>query len=208
MSSADLAVLATTLGLYVAIVLSPGPNFALVSRLAASGAREAALGSSVGFAVAATIYALVTMAGFAVILNELGWLARGVQIVGGVYLVWLGIGSWRRSKAHQAAPQEGEDLLTGLQGVRLGTLVSFSNPKGIAFFIGLFAAAIPPGTALWAKIVIIVGVFTIELLWYGAVALLLSTSGPRAMYQRFRRSIERALGVMLIFFGVRLVVEK
>ena len=45
----------TTLGLYAAVVVSPGPNFALISRLAASDARPAAIGATFRLAFAATL---------------------------------------------------------------------------------------------------------------------------------------------------------
>ena len=46
----DFVVILTTLTLYLALMVSPGPNFAFVSRLAISGSRKGAFGASVGFA--------------------------------------------------------------------------------------------------------------------------------------------------------------
>jgi threonine/homoserine/homoserine lactone efflux protein len=46
----DFVVILTTLTLYFVVVVSPGPNFAFVSRLAISGSRKGAFGASVGFA--------------------------------------------------------------------------------------------------------------------------------------------------------------
>jgi threonine/homoserine/homoserine lactone efflux protein len=63
---ADLTVIMTTLALYLAVTISPGPNFAVVSRLAVSGSRRAAYGASVGIGLASIIYASLSMAGLAV----------------------------------------------------------------------------------------------------------------------------------------------
>jgi threonine/homoserine/homoserine lactone efflux protein len=200
--------IATSLGLYAAVVVSPGPNFALISRLAVSGERLAAIGAAFGFAVAATIYAILSMAGLALILTKIGWLATSVQIAGGCYLIYLGTTAWLTAKPSNVV-QQARAMTTGpWRGLRMGLLVDLSNPKAIAFFIGLYAVAIPPETALWAKIVILTGGFTLEIVWYGLMTLLLSSRPVQNIYGRFSRRIERAIGTLLIAFGIRLISEK
>lgn len=158
----DFSVVLATLSVYVAVVVSPGPNFALISRLAVSGARGAAFGATVDLALAATCYAVLTMTGLALVLQRVGWLASLVQIAGGVYLVYL----------------------------------------------GLYAVMIPPGTLPWAKAAVLVGGFSIEVLWYGLVTLLMSSQPARAAYRRVGKWIERVIGTLLAGIGVRLIAEK
>jgi len=79
----DLSIVVATLSVYAAVVVSPGPNFALISRLAIAGARPAAVGATIGLALAATLYAILTMTGLALVLQRVGWLATAVQIAGG-----------------------------------------------------------------------------------------------------------------------------
>jgi threonine/homoserine/homoserine lactone efflux protein len=198
----------TSLGLYAAVVVSPGPNFALISRLAVSGERSAAIGAAFGFAVSATIYAILSMAGLALVLTKIGWLATSVQIAGGCYLVYLGTMAWLTAKPSSVV-QQARSMTTGpWRGLRMGLLVDLSNPKAIAFFIGLYAVAIPPETALWAMILILIGGFMLEIVWYGLITLLLSRRPIRNVYDRFSRRIERAIGTLLIAFGIRLISEK
>jgi threonine/homoserine/homoserine lactone efflux protein len=203
----DLTVILTTLGLYLALTVSPGPNFALVSRLAISGSRRAALGASVGIASASIIYAVLSMTGLAVLLREIGWLASGVQIIGGCYLVYLGVSAWLDA-GKKVAVENPIGARNGWYGLRTGFLVDLSNPKGIAFFVGLYAAVIPPDTALWAKAIIIAGGFSIEAIWYGLIAMLLSTPAARAIYVRLGRWIERLIGALLVGFGLRLIYDR
>lgn len=204
----ELFVIATALGLYTAVVVSPGPNFALISRLAISGARPAALGATLGFAVASFVYAVLTMTGLALVLTRIGWFASLVQIVGGCYLIYLGVMAWFASRPAAAAHQGAVASVGAWRGMRMGAVVNLANPKGITFFIGLYAVAIPTETALWAKIVILGGGFAVELLWYGAVIFLLSSRAARAAFERFGQWIERAIGSVLAAFGLRLIAEK
>ncbi|SDX62554.1 LysE family translocator [Roseicitreum antarcticum] len=204
----EIIIVVTVLALYAAIVVSPGPNFALVSRLAISGARRAAVGATIGMACAATFYAVLSMSGLALLLTRIGWLAGAVQIAGGLFLVYLGVKSW----LYRPAPDDADTLAptqdSFARGLRLGILVNLGNPKGIAFFISLYAATIPPGTSTGAKTAILAGGFALEVLWYGLVVWLLSTEPARRAYRRFGIWIERAMGTFLILFGIRLILEK
>lgn len=205
--STNLTVILTTLALYSALTVSPGPNFALVSRLAVSGSRSAALGASFGIATASVIYAILSMTGLAVLLTEIGWLAGGVQIAGGCYLVYLGFNAWFDA-GNAVAPHRLIGGRTFWYGLRTGFLVDLSNPKSITFFVGLYAALIPHNTALWAKTIIVGGGFSIEAIWYGLVAMLLSTPRVRAIYARLGRWIERFIGTLLIGFGLKLIYDR
>jgi threonine/homoserine/homoserine lactone efflux protein len=204
---ADLTVIATTLALYLAVTVSPGPNFAVISRLAVSGSRRAALSASVGIGLASIIYASLSMTGLAVLLREIGWLARSVQLCGGAYLIYLGVSTWIGAGAlvGVAEPAAARGVWYGL---RTGFIVDLSNPKGIAFFLGLYAVAVPQGTALWAKVSIIAGCFVLETLWYGLVAALLSTPAALMLYRRAGKSIERVIGACLTGFGIRMIYER
>ena len=134
--------------------------------------------------------------------------------MGGCYLAWLGVQAWRHAgqMPMQADPSSADPARSGLtdalRGFRTGMAVNLSNPKGIAFFVGLYAVAVPPGTTLWTKATILAASFAIEVLWHGAVIALLSTGRARGVYARLGVAIERALGGLLALFGVRLVVEK
>jgi len=203
--NSEMSIIGTALGLYAAGVVSPGPNFALISRLAVSGAKPAAAGATLGLAMAATFYAILTMTGLALILTRIGWLARLVQIAGGCYLIYLGLRSWLSATPAAATHPTLAD--GGLRGFRTGFLVNMSNPKVIVFFVSLYAVAVPPQTALWIKLLILAGGFLLEIFWYGLVTALLSTAPARAVHDRFGLWAERAIGTLLAGFGIRLIAD-
>jgi threonine/homoserine/homoserine lactone efflux protein len=159
------------IALYLAVTVSPGPNFAVVSRLAVSGSRRVSFGASVGIGPASIIYATLSMAGLAVLLRQIGWLARAVQVCGGCYLVYLGVSAWIGAGAliEAASPVA---VRSGGYGLRTGFLVDLSNPKSIA-----------------------AGCFVVETLWYGLVAAMLSASAALIIYKRLGKWIERIIGV-------------
>jgi hypothetical protein len=67
--------------------------------------------------------------------------------------------------------------------------------EGIAFFLGLFAAAVPAATPLWAKLTVLSAGGMIEVAWYAAVSFVLSAGPMRAGYQNVRRTPLIAAGL-------------
>ncbi len=203
----EFTIILTTLGLYAVAVVSPGPNFALISRLALAGSRTAAWGATIGLALSATFYAILTIAGLSVLLARVGWLASLVQIAGGSYLVYLGVRTLLEAKVRPAGEPAAPVRETALHGLRMGIIVNLTNPKVITFFLSLYAATMPAEASLWTKLAVVVGGFLLEIMWYGLVILLFSTPPARAAYDRVGHWIERAMGTALTAFGLILISE-
>lgn len=206
----DVSVLGAVLLVYVVVVVSPGPNFALVTRLALAETRSTSAGAIVGLAVAASVYAIAAMSGLSVLITQVGWLARFVQLAGGGYLVYLGVNLWRSKRAsgnHQEFETKHRDR-DFRSGFRLGLVVNLSNPKAIAFFIGLYGVAIPPSTSLATRGVILAAGFALEIVWYSIVTYALSRRRLRATYQRHARTLDRVIGTLLMVFGIRLATDR
>lgn len=195
--------------IWLAAVVSPGPNFLVVSRLALSRSRRSAIGATFGITVGSLAYAALTMFGLSVLILRFVWLGDAIRIAGGTYLVWLGIQAWRAQPedlqpAIAGAGQGGPSLLYGL---RVGFLTEITNPKGIAFFLGLFAAAVPAATPLWAKLAVLSAGGVIEVTWYTVVSFAPSSGPMRAGYRRIRRTADRVLGTLLIALGLRVALD-
>ena len=209
LSFVDFTVLAYVLGLYAVIVVSPGPGFALVSRLALRGERSKCGGAIVGLALAGTFYALLAMIGLAAVLSQIGWLARVVQIAGGLYLVYLGLSAWRNSgQPIEMQVGKTDPGRSFAQGIRTGMIVNLSNPKAITFFVSLYAAVVP-ADAHWAtRVFILIAGLLIELLWYWIVGRTLTFTVFQSAYRASARWIERILGSLLVAFGSRLILSR
>lgn len=197
--------------IWLAAVVSPGPNFLVVSRLALSHSRLSAFGATLGIVAGSLIYAALTMFGLSVLILRVAWLGEVVRVLGGTYLIWLGVQTWwaapdepRPGMAAAASRSRPPSLLHGL---RAGFLTEVTNPKGIAFFLGLFAAAVPATTPLWGKLAVLSAGGTIEIAWYTAVSFALSSEPMRTGYHRMRRTADRVLGTLLIALGLKVALD-
>ena len=186
-------------------MVSPGPAFLVLSQLAIGRSRAAAFGASLGIALGAILYAALTLWGFTLLVSQIAWLGTALRIAGAVYLVYLGLSLFHAaSDGEEAKPQAPSTEDDARAGFRIGLITALTNPKAIAFFLSLFAVALPPDLTAGSKLVLLGAGFAIELGWYLLVACVLSTGWPRRVYARARRTIDRVLGAVLLLAGVRI----
>ena len=72
-------------------MVSPGPNFAIVTSTATSVSRRAGLLTALGLAAATGTWVLLAVAGVGVLLAQVPWVFATVKAAGAAYLIWLGI---------------------------------------------------------------------------------------------------------------------
>lgn len=188
-------------------ILSPGPAFLMVTRAAAGQGLRTALGVGLGIGVAAATWAAAASFGISVLMVEFSSLYDMIQLLGGAYLVWLGVSAWRR--AGHGVPDGAAPAQAPMRGfgrsVAVGAALSLGNPKIVVFFSSIFVALLPVHAPLWLRVAVVAIVMVQELTWYTVVALLFSRPRVQAGYRRLAGWIERIMGTVLIGFGARLI---
>ena len=140
--------------------LTPGPNglLALTSG-ALYGVRKTllmVLGGAAGF----TVVIGLSVAGIGALLQTSAHILTAMKLVGGAYLVWLGIQIWRAP-----APQLTLDRQTAGPAGRIlfrqGFLAAVSNPKAILFFGAFLTQFIDPHRDLLMQFVVMAATFVV-----------------------------------------------
>lgn len=203
MSSYALPLAALAFANFIGMV-SPGPAFLLVSRAAAGRNRMTGFGLSLGVAIAATLWATAACFGIALVMAKFATLYSAIQIAGGLYLIWLGIGAWRAPSP--AFESGGEPDRAGfLRAIAAGAALNLGNPKIVIFFTSIFVALLPAHMPIWLRVAAIAIVGVQEVAWYSLVAALFSRPRFQRAYRRAGAWIERTVGTLLIGLGIRIV---
>lgn len=192
-----LAVLTIT----VLAVISPGPDFAMVSRNSLLRSRRAGLLTALGIGLGVWVHVAYTLLGVGLVIQQSLRLYAALKIVGALYLIYLG---WKMLRAPAAdASATGPDTaeLSDLAALRIGFLTNSLNPKCTVFIVSLFLQVVQPSTPLAARIGYGAFVSATHVLWFGLVALLFSGGTLKTRLLSARRWIDRAFGTVLIGFG-------
>jgi threonine/homoserine/homoserine lactone efflux protein len=166
---------------------------------------RAGLLTTLGVSMGLCLYATLSLLGLSAILAEYQWLTWTVRVLGGSYLIFLGI------KLLRARPQAIElDQATrpaGKRAILFGFLVTLTNPKAIVLFASVFATAVTASTPLWLMGLMIGLVTASSLIWYSCVSLFMSSGPVMRRFQRARHWIERAAGVCFIGLGGKVLAD-
>lgn len=191
--------LAVLISVYMISLISPGPNFIVVTRTSMAASRKAGLFAGLGLAFASLSWAVLAMAGVGLLIAHFQWLHLALQLAGAGYLIWLGVKMIAGAK--QPLAMTGPIELTWRAAMRRAYVVSMTSPKSLAFFGGIFAVVIPAYAPLWFLLVVGGLCFVLSALWYCSVALCFSHRRIASGFLRFKAPIERGMGSMLIVLG-------
>lgn len=91
------------LGAILIGAISPGPSFVLVSRIAITGSRLDGLAAAAGMGLGGALFGILALAGLSALLLQVEWFYMTLKLIGGAYLVYLGIRIWRGADAPLSA---------------------------------------------------------------------------------------------------------
>lgn len=174
--------------------MSPGPDFAIVTRYGMSGSRRAAMLATLGISTALMIHVLYCLLGVAVFLKSSPLLFFALQVTGACYLGYLGIRMlMSKNNISLANPQS-----LGKKAFWAGFLTNLLNPKATIFILSLFVQFVTPSTSLPLKIGygIIVPVST--MMWFCFLSYLLTLPTFVPHLQRHQIKFTRIMGCFLL----------
>ncbi|MBA0053603.1 LysE family translocator [Streptomyces sp. AJS327] len=201
----DTSTLVAFLVVDLLLVVTPGADWAYAI---ASGLRERSVVPAVGGLLAGhAVYALLAVAGLAVIVASSPAALTALTAAGAGYLLWLGWGVLRRSATVTASA--GETVAVSRVRVALrGAGISGLNPKAVLLYFSLFPQFLQP-TADWPVAVQTGLLSLIHLSACAVVYLAVGTSARVVLTTRpaAARIVTRVSGVMMIVVGAFLLAE-
>jgi threonine/homoserine/homoserine lactone efflux protein len=122
----------------VVIVLAPGPSVLFVIARAIAWGRATAVATVLGNVTGAFTLSVVVAVGLGPILQRSEIAFISVQVLGGLYLVYLGITAIKHSRIHaNDITNQGDIRPSKWRSMREGFWVGALNPKGMVFFAAI-----------------------------------------------------------------------
>lgn len=181
----------------VSIAAPVGPIGVLCIRRTLSDGRLTGLLSGLGAATADMIYGAIAAFGLSVIMDVLIGQRVWLQLLGGLFLFYLGIKTFLSRPAEEAAQAN----RNGLFGAYISTLfLTLTNPMTILSFIAIFAGAMP-NTTSGTPLVLVAGVFAGSAAWWLALSFGVGLMRDRVSLN-LMSWVNRASGMIITIFGI------
>jgi threonine/homoserine/homoserine lactone efflux protein len=133
------------------IALSPGPGIFYVAARTLAGGRGEGLASSVGTGIGGLVHILAGAVGVSALVMASAEAFAFLKIAGALYLVWLGIKTFREGGGLQPANVARSGAA---RAFREGIVVEALNPKTAAFFLAFLPQFVDPASGLvWLQFV-------------------------------------------------------
>ena len=144
----------------VAIMLAPGPSVMFTIARAVAWGRGIAILTVLGNALGMLILSLIIALGLGPLLQRSELLLISVQLLGGLYLIYLGIDALKHRRLHAADMVAVNELKPAkLEVIKQGFMVGVLNPKALVFFSAIFPQFVDAS----------VGSITIQMVWFGVI---------------------------------------
>ncbi|MBN3747926.1 LysE family transporter [Burkholderia sp. Se-20373] len=188
-------------------VISPGPDFAMVTRNSLMLSRRSGVLTALGIGLGVTVHVSYTLLGVGLLIRQSLWLFNAVKLVGAIYLIYLGAKMLmtKAGNGHTDAPAA---PLSDLAALRTGFLTNALNPKTTVFIVSLFMQAVRPDTPLTVQIGYGAFIAVAHAGWFSLVALCFSATAVRDRLLALRHWIDRTFGCLLVGFGVALAIAR
>jgi threonine/homoserine/homoserine lactone efflux protein len=195
----------------IVAMISPGPDMLFVLGCGIRGGPRAGLLATAGVATSEAIHVAVAAAGLAALFAAAPTAFTVVRIVGGAYLIYLGVQLIRRRNDARSELSVAGGGMSGRRAYLSGLLTNLLNPKMVTFTIAFLPQFINPRLGqVWLQFVILGAILiALEFLVDGAVGVLAGRIGGwLRRRQAARRRIDVATGGVFIGLGVRLAVDR
>lgn len=191
------------------VILTPGQDMVLVMSRTLSRGTRAGIVTAAGISVGLTAHTMLATLGLGALLLTSKWVFTGLKLIGGLYLLYLGISLFRSSGELMLSAGHSASV-SGLRAFLQGALSNVSNPK-IALFYLAFLPQFVAADALHPTL-------SVFILGLAFACLTFLVKGPVAVFAgllsnwfrqnpRFLAGMHRTSGVVMIGLGLKLAFE-
>lgn len=197
------------------LTLFPGVDSLLVIRNSTRGGWRDGIATSTGICSGLFVHAAVSALGISALLLQSAMAFNMLKLVGGGYLIWMGLSNlWQASKSGKPRETLLQDAgrarsFQCQRSLREGFVCNVFNPKTLLFYMAFLPQFIDPTRSPLLQSIFMAAVhFVIAMIYQGALTFLVERIKGWFKGGFLRRWSESLVGLILIFFGLRILFEK
>lgn len=183
--------------------MSPGPDFAIVTKNCISGTFRTGVLTSLGVACALLVHVAYCLFGIAFLIAESPILFMALKYLGSAYLLYLGIMMLKEKLSPEGTPGEMKGRIKKKHGPFIsGFLCNILNPKATLFVLSLFTQFIDPEMSLWNKAALGGVIAVVGMAWFTLLSFLITHRLLQKHFAKFQFIITKVMGAALCLLAV------
>ncbi|WP_447922392.1 LysE family translocator [Achromobacter aegrifaciens] len=188
-------------------VISPGPDFAMVTRYSYLFGRRTGLICALGIALGVQVHVFYTMFGVSLLAHYAQPVLQGIKLAGACYLIYMG---WKTffNRTQVSRDLSARAPISGWQALYSGFLTNALNPKTTLFVVSTYTQIVSPGTPLSWQFGYGLFMSLAHWIWFGVVAWSVSSPFLRRMLLDHQLAADRVVGAVLMALGAALAAAQ
>jgi RhtB (resistance to homoserine/threonine) family protein len=185
-------------------LISPGPDFIIVTRNSLVYSKRAGIYTALGLALGMSVHIAYSLIGLGLIIAQSIVLFSVIKFLGAGYLIYIGYKALTAHQQIENSEVRATEELDARRAFRMGLLTNITNPKVTLFFLSIFTLVISPATPLLIKLIMGGEMLLATFLWFSLVALLVSHRAVKQRVRGIQHYAEKVMGALLIALGIKL----
>ena len=187
-------------------VASPGPGFLVATRSSLRGGIRSGIFTALGIAAGDLVLLLVSLLGTSALIVNYPQAMRFVQVMGAVYLIYIGYKYLRSVFIKKTASEMSYISLNGnSQPFKDGFVTTILNPKAIIYFVSLTAQIIRPEQGVLTNFILCALMIGITFFWFSFVSVITGNSSIQKKLLHQQVVIDGILGILLLILGIYII---
>ncbi|OKP03448.1 LysE family translocator [Xenorhabdus eapokensis] len=188
-------------------VISPGADFAMITRNSLIYGRKSGIYSSLGISTGVLVHVFYTLIGIGVLISQTPSLFSIIRIVGALYLIYIGYNTFI-SKNTAFDNSEKSEIIGNFDSFKNGFFTNALNPKTTLFVLSVYTQIVSSSTPLYIQILYGIFMSFSHLIWFSFVAYFLSSNRLREKLLNKQKAINMVIGIALAIIGLWLMISQ
>lgn len=199
-----LSTIGSILLIHLLFLVTPGLAFMITVKNALAYSRAHGVSTVVGIVIGNLVFIAASLTGLALLISNSPVVLNGIKIFGVLYITYIGLKSFAKDSKIHITKEKKQKEYSKLQATKTGLLVTFSNPKAILFWLGLFSIGIPADTPKHILLLLIAIMAFNGFLWYSLVAIFFTQKRIYAKFLKHQNLLNKSFGGILILLALKI----
>ena len=196
----------TVVVLHMFAVMSPGPDFFLISRQSIRYGRKIALWTAGGIGTGILFHSGLAVTGMLIILSSNDLYLIALKLICSFYLIYLGLNSLL-NVSNFDDDIINKDKWTRAGGFTVGLITNITNIKALLFFISLFGIVLNSTSNIS---LMLYGLYmaVMTFVWFASVSYIFTSYIFKEKFLKFFGVFEKFLGLSLVIIALQILLSE
>ncbi len=185
-------------------VISPGSDFAMVTKNTVSYGRSAGYLTAIGIALSTWVHTLYCLVGIALIISKTPLLFSAIKYLGISYLLYIGVSTFRSKFVPTNNADDKANKANLLASLKQGFFSNVTNPKTTLFYLSLFTMVVSRNTPLIMQVTYGLIICLLHLIWFGFISYLISHHKIKSKFDKNINLVNKFIGLILVLIAIKL----